>query len=132
MTILTQIIIIAAGFLFLLQIVRAMILRKITEKQGIFCLIPAVLIILGGAFPSITYILADIFHAEYAPSIIFALAIISLYLIAFECFKTLAVLTSKNQELAMQVSMLNQENMQLQKRLQALEKQIPEKEGEAE
>jgi hypothetical protein len=64
-------------------------------------------------FPSIAYVLADVFGVDYVPSIFFAIAIILAMYGIFYCFKAITTLQNRMQELAMQVAILNQENAAL-------------------
>ena len=70
-----------------------------------------------------TYLLSSFFQTEYPPAIIFAFAIIILYLILFQCFKTLSVLTIKNKELASQCAILTKEVKKLKETIQELQQE---------
>lgn len=108
MTLSLQLIIIALGIILLTIIIIAAIQKKISERHALLWIVPCFLIIIGGIFPQFTYALADIFHTEYPPAIVFALAIIISYLILFQCFKSLSILAMKNKELASQTALLNE------------------------
>lgn len=122
MTLTLQITIIALGILLLIAVCRAAIQKKISEPHALLWFIPCLLIILGGCFPQLTYFLSDLFHTNYPPAIIFALAIISSYLILFQCFRSLSVLTLKNKELASQTALLTAKVEELQKTIEQLQK----------
>ena len=126
MTISVQITIIGLGILLLSAVILAAIQKKISESHALLWIVPCILIILGGIFPQMTYLLSSFFQTEYPPAIIFAFAII-LYLILFQCFKTLSVLTIKNKELASQCAILTKEVKNLKETIQELQ---PEKEDE--
>lgn len=113
MTLALQITIIALGIVLLTVIIIAAIQKKISESHALLWIIPCFLIIIGGIFPQLTYFLADFFHTEYPPAIVFALAIIISYLILFQCFKSLSILTMKNKELASQIALLNEQIREL-------------------
>lgn len=115
MTLALQLTIIALGIALLTIIIIAAIEKKISESHALLWIVPCFLIIIGGIFPQLTYFLADFFHAEYPPAIVFALAIIISYLILFQCFKSLSVLTMKNKELTSQIALLNEELHELRK-----------------
>lgn len=123
MTFALQIIIISLGILLLSIIIIATIEKKISESHALLWIVPCLLIIIGGIFPQLTYILSDFFHTGYPPAIVFALAIIISYLILFQCFKALSVLTIKNKELASQTALLNQKIEQLEKTIKQLQLQ---------
>lgn len=115
MTLALQLTIIALGIVLLAVIIIAAIQKKISEPHALLWIIPCFLIIIGGIFPQLTYFLADFFHTEYPPAIVFALAIIISYLILFQCFKSLSILTMKNKELASQIALLNEQIQELKK-----------------
>jgi hypothetical protein len=96
---------------------RASIARKMTEKQSLFWIAGGFIIILFGLLPALVYFISDQFSVEYPPSIIFAIAIILAIFGIFNCYKTNAELSARVQELAMQVSLLNEENNQFREQL---------------
>lgn len=120
MTLIVQITIITLGALLLCVVLLAAIQKKITEPHALLWVLPCILIIVGGIFPQLTYILSNLFDTEYTPAIIFAIAIIMLYVILFECFKSLSVLTKKNKELASQVALQNRQIEQLKEQIRQL------------
>ena len=119
MTLALQLIIIALGIFLLVVIMNAAVHKKISESHALLWIVPCFLIIIGGIFPQVTYLLSEIFHTEYPPAVVFALAIIISYLILFQCFKSLSVLAIKNKELASQTALLTE-------RIRALEQTIQE------
>lgn len=121
MTLALQITIIALGALLLAIVIRAAIHKRISESHALLWFVPCFLIIIGGIFPQLTYALADLFHTNYPPAIVFALAIIVSYVILFHCFQSLSVLTMKNKELASQTALLQQRVQQLEESLQRLQ-----------
>ncbi len=120
MTLIVQITIITLGALLLCVVLLAAIQKKITEPHALLWVLPCILIIVGGIFPQLTYILSNLFDTEYPPAIIFAIAIIMLYVILFQCFKSLSVLTKKNKELASQVALQNRQIEQLKEQIRQL------------
>lgn len=120
MTLIVQITIITLGALLLGVVLLAAIQKKITEPHALLWVLPCILIIVGGIFPQLTYILSNLFDTEYPPAIIFAIAIIMLYVILFQCFKSLSVLTKKNKELASQVALQNRQIEQLKEQIRQL------------
>ncbi|MCI8770970.1 MAG: DUF2304 domain-containing protein [Lachnospiraceae bacterium] len=121
MTLALQLIIIALGIFLLIVIMNAAVHRKISESHALLWIVPCFLIIIGGIFPQVTYFLSDIFHTEYPPAVVFALAIIISYLILFQCFKSLSVLAMKNKELASQTALLAERVRVLEKTVQKLQ-----------
>lgn len=117
MTFILQFTIIALGIVLLVAIIIAAIQKKISESHALLWIVPCLLIIIGGIFPQLTYMISDIFNTDYPPAVVFAIAIIIIYLILFQSFKSLSILTMKNKELASQVALLSQ-------RLQVLEEEL--------
>jgi len=139
MTLGIQIIIIALGFLLLAIILKATIQKKISESHALLWIVPCFLIIFGGIFPQITYSLAEIFHTGYPPALVFALAIIISYLILFQSFKQLSILSMRNKELASQIALLSAQVRALKEELAetktgtpARQEAAPTEEAEAE
>lgn len=109
---------IAGGFLIAIAF-KSIIEREISERQSLFWIISGCVIVFFGIFPSLSGRLADFFGVVYAPSIIFAIALLMAMYGIFQCFRDIASLKKRQQELAMQVSLLNQENAVLLKELMA-------------
>ena len=120
MTLIVQITIITLGVLLLGAVLLAAVQRKITESHALLWVLPCIFIVMGGIFPQLTYFLSNLFNTEYPPAIIFAIAIIILYVILFQCFKSLSVLTKKNKELASQIALQNKQIEQLTEQLTQL------------
>lgn len=118
--------IIACGLLIIYSILRAIVRKKITETHGLFWLFPALAIVLGGAFPQIVIQLADWLGVAYPPTLVITLAVMLIYYLVFRCTLWISGVSMRVQELGMQVSMLNQENLQLLTKLEALEKEQQE------
>lgn len=113
MSILLRILIGLTGIVLIYLARRTSIKRKMTEKQSLFWIAGGIIIILFGIFPQLVYIIADFFSVEYPPSIIFAIAIVLATYGIFSCYKANAELSARVQELAMHVSLLNEENSHL-------------------
>ncbi len=113
MSILLRIFIVITGLVLIYIARKASIDRKMTEKQSLFWIIGGVIIIFFGLIPQLVQFISDLFAVEYPPSIIFAIAIVLATYGIFSCYKTNAELTARVQELAMQVSLLNEENSHL-------------------
>lgn len=110
-----RIAIMLSGVALIIMARRANIARKLTEKQSLFWIAGGLIIILFGLIPQLVYFISDLFSVEYPPSIIFAIAIVLATYGIFNCYKTNAELSARVQELAMQVSLLNEENTELKK-----------------
>lgn len=124
MSSLLRILICVGGAILLYNIRKANINRKITEKQSLYWIILGVVIISFGLFPKITNSIANLFSVDYPPSIIFAIFIMLMFYGVLNCYKTCADLNKKVQELAIQVSLLNEENYRLKKEIYSEDKNI--------
>lgn len=122
MTLIVQITIITLGILLLGAVLLSAVQKKITESHALLWVLPCIFIIAGGIFPQLTYILSNLFNTEYPPAIIFAIAIIMLYVILFQCFKSLSVLTKKNKELASRVALQGRQIEELTRQVEKLSK----------
>ncbi len=123
MSLWARLVIIVCGLLIIFSILRAIIRKQLSETHGLFWLLPAVFIVIGGFFPQIIIWLAIKLGVDYPPILIITLAILLLYYLVFRCTMWIGGVSMRVQELGMQVSMLNQENLQLMARLEKLEKE---------
>ena len=110
MSTILRIAICAAGLSIFFMTMKSLVTAEITERQSIVWVFFGAVVILVGLFPGLTAVVADIFHVVYIPSIIFTMAILLAIYGVFYCFRSIAELQKRVQELAMQVSLLNQEN----------------------
>ncbi len=113
MSLLLQLFICASGLILIYMARKASVVRKMTEKQSLFWIMGGIIIIIFGLVPGLVYFISDQFSVQYPPSIIFAIAIILATYGIFNCYKANAELSARVQELAMQVSLLNEENSHL-------------------
>lgn len=121
MSILLRILVCITGIILIYMARKANIVRKLTEKQSIFWIMGGVIIILFGLIPQLVHFVSELFSVEYPPSIIFAIAIALATYGIFNCYTTNAELSARVQELAMQISLLNEENSNLKERLEELD-----------
>jgi hypothetical protein len=110
MSILLRGFIFASGLFLILATLRSLIRRGLSEWQSLFWIFCGLVLILISLFPVVAYMIADVFNVAYVPSIFFAIAIILAMYGIFYCFKAITSLQNRVHELAMQVSLLNQEN----------------------
>jgi hypothetical protein len=89
--------------------------RKLSEKESIFWMLGAVTILILSIFPNIIIELANLLHIDYAPSLLFLLGIVFVFLLVFRL--TIYVSTLKEQ-----VKELAQRNAILESRITQLEK----------
>lgn len=102
-----------AGIILIFMVVKSLVNRHISEEQSLFWVIIGVGVMIVGAFPSLSVFIASIFGVEYIPSIIFSIGIVMALYGIFNCFQSIASLNNRVQELAMQVSLINQQNEML-------------------
>lgn len=106
-----------AGALLIVVALKSIIANGISERQSLFWISSGFIIIMFGIFPALSSHLASLFSVEYPPSIVFAIALLLAMYGIFSCFRDISLLRKRQQELAMQVSLLNQENTLLLKTL---------------
>ncbi len=116
------------GLALIIIAIRAIVKRVITERQSLFWIFSGLIIAVGCAFPWITWGIADYFGVEYAPTIIFMVAIGLLVFGLFYCFQKLAKLSRQVRDLAISASLYKQmlEEIQGNKQLPEAEKQAEE------
>lgn len=96
----------AAVCLFYITI-RDLVRRKLTEKSSLFWFFMAFVMLLVGLFPDVVFLVSKAFHVDYAPSIIFAIALLGALFGLYTCYRTNADLTRRVNELSIQISILN-------------------------
>lgn len=102
------------GGIFLIAItLRSVAASEITERQSLFWIFTGLSIFVFGLFPILPVLLADLFDVVYAPSIVFAISLLFVLYGIFYCFRGIAALHKRQQEIAMQIALLNQENAAL-------------------
>jgi len=99
-----------AGLAMFFMTMRGLVAAMISERQSIVWIFFGAVMIVVGLFPGLTTWIARVFKVDYIPSIIFMISILLATYGIFYCFKSIAELQKRVQELAMQVSLLNQEN----------------------
>lgn len=104
----------------------SIIKRVITERQSLFWIFSGLIIALCCALPWITWGIADYFGVEYAPTIIFMVAIGILVYGLFYCFQKLAKLSRQVRDLAISASLYKQMFEELQAQKAALEAKAAE------
>lgn len=113
MSILLRVSFCVAGIFLIFLVLKSLVNRDITENHSLFWFFSGIVVIILGAFPSISTFIAYIFGVKYPPSIVFAIGILLAMYGIFSCFRSIASLHKRVQELAMQVSLLNHENAEL-------------------
>lgn len=109
--------------------IHSIVKRVITERQSLFWIFSGLIIAVCCALPWITWGIADYFGVEYAPTIIFMVAIGLLIYGLFYCFQKLAKLSRQVRDLAISASLYKQmfEELQAQKEAAKSAERIEEK-----
>ena len=102
---------VATGIVFLLWDFYSYARQKLNESMGLIWAFVSVALIVTGAVPALSGGVS-----EWLLICLFIICLLLLFLL-FKVTKAVSVLTMKNQELAMQVSLLNQENEKILHRL---------------
>lgn len=87
--------------------IRDLVRRKLTEKSSLFWFFMAAIMLLIGIFPDLVFLVSNAFNVDYAPSIVFAIAIVAALFGIYTCYRTNADLTRRVNELSIQISILN-------------------------
>lgn len=116
-----------SGLALIAVAIRSIVKRVITERQSLFWIFSGLIIAVCCALPWITWGIADYFGVEYAPTIIFMVAIGLLVYGLFYCFQKLAKLSRQVRDLAISASLYKQmfEELQEKEKLSA-DVKIPE------
>lgn len=104
---------VCVGWLLNILIINAMVKRKLSESQSILWLFASWVIIILGIFPSVISWTASVMGVWWPPAVFIALFCIVLYFIAFSHTKLITALRSEVTELAIQVTLLKEENEKL-------------------
>lgn len=109
--------VILAGIILLLLAFFSLVKRKMTEGFSLGWAVGSVLLIIIGIVPC----LSD-WTTKLSTTHVIALLLFSIFVVGFifRMSKSISQLTMKNQELAMQVSLLNQENERILYELEVL------------
>ena len=109
MSIIMNIIVILIGVTVIWVVLDMLVKKKFNESNAVLWLIIGLIAIVFGCFPHLITMLSRQVGFNYPPAYLFGFAIIVLLLIVFKSTITISTLTSKTQELAMHVSLLNEE-----------------------
>lgn len=101
------------GALFIAFVWRAMVKKKVTEANALVWMAFGIGIFVCGLFPGLVIGVADFLGIAYAPTAFFVLAIVVLMFLVFRNSLRLSELDMQVRELAMHISLLNQENERL-------------------
>ncbi len=103
--------------------------KKLSEAQAVSWLSAGILIIILGIFPGLIPFFAHLLNIEYAPTVVFVLAIAVLLFIVFYHTTNISLLVSQVNELAMQVALLQEENEELKNAMSKMQGKADRKNG---
>lgn len=104
--------ILICGISFFCAIMRLLIKKKFNERNSLIWLFSAVVVLIFSLFPRILDTLAGVFGVNYAPSILFLIAILILMFICFYHSIQISILNSQIRELAQRMTIKELEHME--------------------
>ena len=99
-----RILMVGTGILFLVLAFWAYTRQKLNDSMALIWVFVSIALVITGAVPAVSK------HLSESLSIFMFIICLLLLFLLFKVSKAVSVLSMKNQELAMQVSLLNQEN----------------------
>ncbi len=107
----------AFGVILLFVAIRSIVKRVITAKQSLFWIFTGIIVIIFSLFPGLIFSVAGFFGAEYAPAIFLFIGVLILFCGIFYCFQRIAGLRQQVRDLAINLSLMNEENLKFRKML---------------
>lgn len=98
-----------AGAALMYSTMRLVMKKKMTEINSILWFLIGFVTVLAGCFPKIVTWMADKLYIEYSPAFVFMAAILLLLLIVFENTIVISNLTDQVQEMAIELSIVEEE-----------------------
>ena len=105
-------------------VIRALMKQKMNESNSILWLVVAVLIFITGVFPNTINWIAGWVGIEYSPALLFLMASVILFMIAFKSSMDISKLDARLTELSISYSIANEEKKQLKQILAQYEKDV--------
>ena len=116
--IITQIFSIIISVSIFVIVIRALMKQKMNESNSILWLVIAILIFITGVFPKTINWLAALMGIDYSPALLFLMASVILFMIAFKSSMDISKLDARVTELSITCSIANEENQRLKKKLE--------------
>jgi|GEM_PF-4509553 len=116
--------IIIVGLLLLLTVIRLMIRKRMSESASIIWFLLALAVLIFAIFPITAIKLSELVGIVYAPAFLFMAAVFVILFIIFRHSIEISVMESKVNEVSIMLSLSLEENKELKKRLDLLEKDI--------
>lgn len=118
------------GVLLLIVAIRGIVQRVITARQSLFWIFTGIIVVIFSLFPGLIFSVANFFGAEYAPSVFLFIGVLILFCGVFYCFERIAGLRQQVRDLAINLSLMNEENLKFRKMLGLEENKDGKTEGE--
>ncbi len=103
----SRIFFIALALLLIVYLYRNIRKNQISQDESILWMIGAVVILVFGIRPELIMHMASLVGIDYAPSLLFLLSCIFLFLLSFRNSQQLSVLKEKNKELIQNAALLD-------------------------
>jgi len=118
----TQIFSIIVSVVVFVIVIRTLMKHKLNESNSILWLLISIMIFVTGLFPGIIDRIAIRLGIYYSPALLFLVASVMLFLIAFKSTMDISKLDARLTELSISFSITNEENHQLKQKIAELEK----------
>lgn len=103
------------GLVVMIYVYRKVSEDKLSEKESIFWIMGAISILILGIFPNIIIRIAELLKIEYAPSLLFLVGIVFIFLLVFRLTLYISTLKEQVKELAQRNAILENRVVQLEK-----------------
>ena len=113
----TQIFSIVVSAVIFITVILNLTRKKLNEANSILWLIFGVMSLILGSFPGLIVKLSEWVGIDYPPALVFLIAILALGLVVFKNTSDISVMTAKINEMAIYVTILQEEKMQLKREL---------------
>ena len=119
----TRIFFIAVAVILILYIYRNVRKNQISQDESILWMIGAIIILIFGIWPELIIKLADVVGIDYAPSLLFLLGCVFLFVFCFRNSQMLSDLKEKNKELIQDAALLDKRIRDLEKDIKQMRKE---------
>ena len=103
----------ALGLIVFIGVFSSLVKRKLGESDSILWTCISFIVIIAGCFPESINSIAEFFHIQYPPTLLFISSVVLIMFITFRNTTKIAVLNAKVRELTMQLSIINEELTEL-------------------
>jgi len=121
MSISTRLFFCAVAVVLIIFIYRNVRKNQISQNESILWMVGAIVILIFGLWPELIIILAHLVGIDYAPSLLFLLCCVFLFMFCFRNSQTESDLKEKNKELIQDAALLEKRIRDLEKTVAILE-----------